>query len=329
MVEGLFSSRFGLVLCGTVFGLAAFAFLFVSFFGGGPGLSFFAFGAASSTVTATTTVIVGNATPVVSAITINNGSDITLTPNATTAVSVASTISDNNGCADVTNATATIMIYRSGYTSSTCLSTTSDLSCYRLTVFSTTSSCQNSVTVYTTTTFGVYYFAQATDASSSFASQNWKATLNVRDTANATASLDSSGVELLTLTAINVTTSSVDYGTLSASSTTGSTNQVTTSTNAGNSSTTLRLSANSTLTSGSNSIATSSQKYATSTFTVGVGTTSTDLTDTPVTVNGFFLTSPTSTSNVADEVFWGLTVPAGTATGTYNGVNLFTSLFQG
>ena len=275
---------------------------------------------------ASTTVVIGNSAPTVTNVVLNGAAAITLTANTTTAVSVNATISDNNGCSDITGGTTTVMIYRSSVTSSTCLTTASDLNCYRATVFTASSTC-SSGTQNTTTTFNVYYFANATDASSSFSSQNWIATVIFRDPSNATGSEDATGQELNTLTALDVTTSSINYGTLSASSTTGGTNQITTSTNAGNSTTTLRLSAVNTLTSGSNSIVTSSQKYASTTFTC-CGNGPIDLTDTPVTFAGLVLTTPTTTTNVAQEVYWGLSVAAGTATGTYNGTNLFTALFQ-
>ena len=283
-----------------------------------------AFGA-GTTQTASSTVTVGNAAPTVTNVILNGASSIVLTPNTVTAVSVNATISDNNGCSDVTGGTTTVMIYRSSITSSTCMTTANDLNCYRATAFTASSTCSGGTT-NTTTTFSVQYFAQATDSSSSFSAQNWLATVIFRDVNFTTGTADSTAQELLTLTAINVTTSSVNYGTLPASSTTGGTNQVTTSTNAGNSSTTLRLSANATLTDGASSIATSSQRYATSTFTFPGG--ATQLSASPVTVTGYFLTSPTSATAVDDPVFWGLEVPAGTPSGTYSGVSLFTSLFQ-
>jgi len=281
--------------------------------------------------TATSTVVVGNAAPTVTVVTMNNGTDVTLTTNTTTNVSVNATISDNNGCGDVTGASAStsIVLYRSGVTSSTCRGSQNALNCYLATAFTASSTCASNTT-NTTTTFAVQYFAQATDASSSFPGDNWQATVIFKDTSAATGTADSLGgstPNVLTLNAINVTTSSVNYGTLSASSTSGSANQVTTSTNAGNSTTTIRLSAQSTLTSGANSIVTSSQRYATSTFTFPGG--ATQLTESAVTVTGYLLTAPTSTGNVQQSpVFWGLEVAAGTATGTYSGVNLFTSLFQ-
>ena len=278
-------------------------------------------------VNLTSQVIVGNALPTVSGVAVNAGANITLTTNATTAIAVNATVTDNNGCSDILNGSSTILLYRSGITSSTCMTGANNANCYLATAFTSTSSCQSSVTINTTTTFGVYYFANATDASSSFNANTWLATVVARDGSNSTGTADlATGVEVLTLTGINVTTSSVNYGSLSANSDTGAVNQMTTSTNAGNSSTTLQLSAQSTLTSGANSISTSSQHYSTSTFTYAG--TSTALTAVAVTVPGFLLTAPTSTNNVQQVVFWGLAVPSGAATGTYTGTSVFTSLFQ-
>lgn len=274
----------------------------------------------------TSSVIVGNAAPTVTAVVLNGGSAITLTSNATTSYNISYTVSDNNGCSDITGAKTTSTALRAGV-SATCAvpsPTTSNLSCY-LYVTHVTSTCSGN-SLNATDTVQIFYFADATTASSSFPSQDWTAFVIAADANGATSSATSTHVELNVLTAINVTTSSINYGTLSASSTTGATNQNATTTNAGNSSTTLQLRASATLTSGANSIATTSQRYATSSFTFPGG--ATQLTESNVTVTGFFLLTPTSTTNVAQTTFWGLQVPAGTATGTYTGTNAFTSLFQ-
>ena len=285
-----------------------------------------AFGAASTTVSVDTSVVVDNATPTVSSVVLNESvSPIILTPNATTAVTVSFRIQDANGCEDViVNGNTTSSAFRSGVTSAC---SASNLNCYISST--TTSNCAgNASTTDATTTFFIYYFADSTDgASSSFDAQDWVGYAAVRDASGASSTATSTHRELGVLTAINVTTSSINYGTISAGDNTGATNQNATSTNAGNSSTTLRLHAISTLNDGgSNSIATSSQVYSTSSFTYPG--TSTALTDSAVTVGGFFLTSPTSTTNVAQTTFWGLAVPPGTATGTYTGTTRFTSLWQ-
>jgi hypothetical protein len=273
----------------------------------------------------TSQVIVGTSVPTISAISINGGTAITLTANTTTPINVNATITDANGCGEITTGTTTVLLYRSGVTSSTCLGASSSLNCYIATAFTASSTCSAGVQ-NTTTTFSLQYFAQATDASSSFSGQGWVATVLYRTPDNTTGTADSTSVTLNTLTAINVTTSSINYGTITANSNTGSTNQQTVTANAGNSSSSLQLSAQSTLTSGANSIATSSQGYYTSAFTYPGA--STPLSGTAATVTGFTLTSPTSTTNVSGTIYWGLAVPNATPTGTYSGTNVFTALFH-
>jgi hypothetical protein len=234
----------------------------------------------------------------------------------------------DNSCSEITGGAATVLLYRSGVTSSTCLTSQNSEDCYLASAFTASSTCSGG-SINTTTTFPVEYFAQATDASSSFPNQNWIATVIFNDSADATSSADStyatSSNVISTLTAINITKSSINYGLIAPSSTTGSANQTTTIQNAGNSSTTLQLSGTA-LAHGSFTIATSSQAYSTSTFTYQG--TSTALVASPVTVSGFLLTSPTSTTNVQSTLYWGLGVPNSSATGTYSGTDAFTATFS-
>lgn len=274
----------------------------------------------------TSSVTVGASAPTVSGTTLNGGATITLNPNTTTSISVFSTITDNNGCAEINGGTTSILVYRNGVTSSTCAGSPNNLNCYIASAFTATSTCTGtSTTENTTTTFGIYYFAQATDASSSFPTDSWRATVKFTSADGTTSTQDSATDTLATLTALNITTSSINYGTLAASSTSGSTNQTTTITNAGNSSSTLNLSGTA-LVSGSNSIATSSQHYATSSFTYGGAEQL--LSGSAVSVSGFKLTSPTSTNSVSGTIFWGLGVPAGSATGTYTGTSTYAAVFS-
>lgn len=278
--------------------------------------------------TVSSSVIVGNSAPTASAVLVNGGiGPITLNANGTTSVVVTATITDNNGCSDVFSlGTTTVYLYRSGFTSSSCIATQNPLNCYRQS-FQQHNCVGTSTTAFATSTFAVQYFSQATDASSSFPGQFWMATVIVQDGSNATSSADSpQTVVLNTLTAINLATTTINYGTISANTNTGGTNQQVLVRNVGNSSSTVQLSANPTLTSGSNIIATSSQVYASSSFTYGAGGIA--LSGTPTTVPGFTITAPTSTATSSRTTFWGLGVPGGTATGTYSGTNVFTALFQ-
>lgn len=312
MIENRYGrEQIGMILVAAIFA-AAFLMIFSTVFA----------------VNIGTQVIVDNATPAVSTVKVNNDSNVNLTENTTTNVNIIATVTDDNGCADVNPGTAVILLYRQGITSSTCNSSQNALNCYKATAFTATSTCaagsQN-----TTTTFAVQYFAQATDASSSFPTQNWMATVIFTDPQAASDSEDSqsgSTPDVITTIGINVTTSSINYGTIAANANTGAVNQLATSTNAGNSSTTLQIRASATLTSAPNSIVTSSQRYATSSFSFPGG--ATQLAETLTTVTGFLLTAPTSTTNVSRATYWGLEVPNGTATGTYSGTNVFSALFQ-
>ncbi|OGY99652.1 MAG: hypothetical protein A2945_03335 [Candidatus Liptonbacteria bacterium RIFCSPLOWO2_01_FULL_52_25] len=265
-----------------------------------------------------------NSTPVVSAVSLNHGNPIILSPNATASIDINYTVTDDNGCADVTNTTSTAF---RGSVSSTCAvpnPTTNNLNCY-LFLTHTTSSCASNA-FNATDTVGIYYFAQSTgDASSSFPSDRWYAYASAIDAANATGSATSSNVNVNVLLALNITAPSISYGTVLASSTTGATNQTTTIQNVGNASQTLKIYGTA-LNFGSNSIATSSQHYATSSFTFGGF--EQVLNELAQSVSGFLLAAPTSTSAVQRDIFWGIGVPSGNVTGTYSGTNIFTAFWS-
>ena len=274
----------------------------------------------------TSQVVVGTSAPSVSGVSVNGGSAITLTAATTTNINVVATITDANGCSEITPGTTTVLLYRSGVTSSTCAGAANQLNCYIATAFTASSTCAGG-TQSATTTFAVQYFAQATDSSSSFSGQSWMATVIFRTPDNTTGTADSSGQTLNTLTAINVSTSSINFGTITANTNTGSTNQLTPVTNAGNSSSSLQLSVLSTLTSGANAIpTTTSQTYLNTSFTFQGS--SVFITAAPATVAGFTLTSPSSTTNVSGTIYWGLAVPNSQATGTYTGTNVFSALWH-
>lgn len=267
-------------------------------------------------------VTVGAATPTVSSVTITPSAPIVLTANTTTPINVTAIIADNNGCAALDNGTRTIELYRTSL-AATCAA--SNLNCYTATVFTATSSCSGGTSENVTTTFNVYYFADATDASSSHSTDSWQATMSVTSNAGTTSTASSATTSLQTLTALNVTEAAINYGSLSASSTSPS-SQTTTISNVGNSTTTLQLSGTA-FVAGSNNFATSSQHYATSSsFTYGTGDNT--LQQSATTFTNFILATPTTTTAVSNFVYWKLNVPAGTATGTYTATTTFSSLWH-
>jgi hypothetical protein len=256
--------------------------------------------------------------PTVTNVVLNNAASITLTPNATTSISVVASTTDPGGPGNISYATGTI--YRTSLGASC---TANNANCYQI----ASSSCIFTGSTSTVTcTAGLYYFAQSTgNASSNFPSDSWTGAISVVNGQGGKTLATSTGQNVNVLTAINITTSSINYGTLIPSSTTGSADQTTTVTNAGNSSTTLQLSGTA-FVKGAITIATSSQHYATTTFTFG-GSES-QLSGSPTTVSGFVLSGATSTTNVSGTIFWGDTVPVGVPTGTYTASTTFTSAFS-
>lgn len=250
--------------------------------------SIFEAGAAS----APSQVTIPNSTPVVSQVVLNAGNSITLTGNTTTTVQVNFVVTDNNGCNDVfLRGSVLAVVYRSGISGgSSCA--TSTFGCYRMSTTTQSTCTANATTTLATSTFELYYFADATDSSSSYPAQDWVAYVSATDELGGNHTATSTHVELNTITSIDTSTSSVNYGQVNPNTNTGSTNQTVGVKNAGNSSTTLKLNAQQTLTLNQNTITTSSQHYATSSFTYGGSEQS--LQDAATQVSGFLIQNPPS-----------------------------------
>lgn len=269
--------------------------------------------------TASTSVTVGNATPSVSLVTLNDSSAITLVENSTRTVYATSTVSDGNGCSTIAGVTTDF--YRSGVTAASCDTPgeASNNSCYprvSCTVVAGTCSGGSDTTADYVCSTALQYYADPTD-SGTYAAQTWTATTYVTDL-SATSSADGSA-ELNTLAALDVT-SSISYGTLAANSNTGTANSTTTITNTGNVNIDPELSGTD-MASGGDTITVDNQEYGASNFTYGSGT---DLSTTPTSLD---ITLPQRTSGaVTDDVLWGIGVPAGTPSGSYTGTNTFSAV---
>lgn len=307
----------GLVKILAVLFIFAGAFLLVArvVFGGG---------VATSTVVSSSATVTSTA-PIIATLVVNGATAISLTANATTAVTVAAGVVDYNGCTDFTNSTETVALFRGDIATSSCLgsSTPNPLFCYTSSAF-TTSSCTGSGSGNGTTTFGVYYFASPTDnASYTYYQKGWQGALTITNPGHLSNTSSSATTTLNSLEAISPSPTSIAYGSL-APAQVSSPAQTTSILDVGNTSTSFQFSAQTALTSGSNVIVTSSQQYATSSgFTYGTGQA---LSSTAITLNGLSLAAPISTTTVSTNIFWLLQIPTGTPTGSYSGSNLFTGL---
>ena len=307
------------------------------------------------------TLTVSNVAPTVSGagISINGGSDITLTVEAveTTVFMLSFVTSDNNSC-DAAGGGAgdeitdyNLSLYRSGVGSTTCAVTGPYNAnfCYPSSVAPTAwnLSCTASTTTCTGATdtdmtwdctFPLWYIADPTGGTASttqYPSQNWLAQVQGIDDDSAVGTLGEStvGVNVNPLLAFELNTLSIPYGALEpgqqtdplmATTTISATGNVGVDKNVtGESMCTTYTSSNHCAPSATSTIPESEQVFATSTVTYAEGTSISSTTPTLVDLN--VLKSTATSTQAAANAYWGIRVP-GTITfaGAYTGENTFT-----
>lgn len=254
--------------------------------------------------------------PAISNLKFNNDANIALTEGTTKLITATATTTDQNGYADMLYATSTF--YRSGVGSSC---TADNNNCYQVASTSCSfSSCSGNVCSVTCSA-NVQYFADPTDAGSTFSAENWFAKMTVVDSTTLKDNSTSVGVEMYTLRALG-SVSSIDYGSLNVGSDTGSTNAVSTLTNTGNDKVNVMLDGTNLVGPSSNAIPVDKQKYATTSFTYGACALCQFLTGTSTLLN-INIAKPTTTTPVTGNLYWGISVPIGTSGETHQGTNTF------
>ncbi len=247
--------------------------------------------------------------PTISGLVFNNGDPIALIEGTTASVSATAIVSDPNGFGDFNTATRSAIFYRSGVGSGC---TADNNNCYVIPVC-TYSSCVG-ISCNLTCTAAMYYFADPTDIGG-FSAQNWLARVTAYDITNQSDTDTSLSVELDTLFALDVATSSINYGSLDVGQDTGSTNSIARLRNTGNAS--INPQTSGTDMTGPSTIPVSRQKYLNTSFTYSSGG---NILDTVAAWLGFSLNKPTSTTPVEADSFWGLGLPAVIQAGIYTGV---------
>jgi hypothetical protein len=276
----------------------------------------------------TTSVSVGNASPAITNVAITQ-SPIVVTENTTAGINVTADISDGNGCSDVfSSGTMSGVLYRSGLAATSSCAQNA-LNCYRFTF--TTTSVANACTggsdtaMTVSSTILVWYFAEATDASSSlgYAAQSWIAYVYATDYAASSSNATSTAtVDLNTLLGLQVT-AAINYGTVAANGDTGSTNQSATTTNTGNSK--LNIEFSGTDMTGPATLAATQQKYGTTTVTYASLTYT--LSNSAALKQTKLGIAVTSTAAAASTTYWGIAIPNGQTPGSYSGTNTFTAVW--
>ncbi len=252
-------------------------------------------------------------------ITLNGGADITLTPNATTTVYATGTVTDFNGYADIVAGTSTI--YRSG-AGAACSADTNN--CY---ISTTSAQCQftncSGNTCVLSCRADIYFHADPTDAST-YEGEEWLAYMEVEDAGGGYDFASASGVELLTLRALNVD-NGINYGSLAPADNTGNYNPTTTVSNIGNTPFDIEIDGTDLTDGGSSIIPSTEQKFSTSTFSYSACVTCSVVSSTTPTELSVNLAKPTSpTPPITTNVYWGIEVPLGVNSAPHQGINVFT-----
>lgn len=267
---------------------------------------------------------VNNASPVVTSVAINGGSDISLTEGTTTSIALSATITDNNSCEDIGEVEASIYRSSVGFAACDTNDEDDDANCYAQITCSVALSgntCDGTSDAAATyqCTVNIQYFADPTDSDTEFPSDTWKSTFVAIDDDDASSSTEiSTGVEINSLVGYDVTTS-IAYGNLSVGQTNDPLDKTTTVTATGNVGLDQELSGEDMTDGGVNSITVDNQKYALASSTTYASGTA--LSGTPTEVELNVAKTRLLASPGIKNTWWGLFIPPGTAAGSYSGTN--------
>ena len=270
---------------------------------------------------------VANHDPTAGTATLNGGSSITLVENSSTTVSATATVSDAEGHADIETIIGRAL--RSGVSATSCVQ--NDNNCYH-DYSCVTSSCSGDSCV-ATCSWNLWFHADPTD-SGDYSAQNWTACFDVYDYQDASGtSAALSGVELNTLVALDLSTSSILYlywwdgENLSPGSTSnkGDLTETTTITDTGNAAIYTYISGTHLYATTGAFIGVDQQQYTT-TSVMGYGDGDAYTLSPDPTLIELDLTKPTShPSNSTDDVYWGLQIPSTQEAAYYSGTTTFTA----
>jgi len=262
---------------------------------------------------------------------LNSGNSISLNEGVSTTITATGTFSDPNGWQDVAgggqaaeiwqhNCEEEVRLYRSGVSGGEACNE-NDNNCYGGNGGFTcaTSNCSSNSCDFSVSR-DVWFHADPTD-SGTWESEDWRFYMYIEDLQSNTDTA-STNEELNTLHALDVSTSSIDYGSLNPGADTGTLNQTTTVTDTGNAAIDIYLYGDD-IESALSSIAVGQQEYDVSSSTsYGSGT---DATSTVTNKVELDLSKPTahSPNTSTDDIYWGLGIPSVQKAGSYTGTTTF------
>jgi hypothetical protein len=252
------------------------------------------------------------------------------------ATTSSTSVSDNNGCLDIVNGGyATSTIYWSGVAGEqNCAA--DDNTCYMIaeafctiTADSCTGSSDANLSYVCSTTLAFHALPTDDATNSPYVATNWLAGITVFDDDDAYGTATSvAGVDIITLTALEVSELAIPYNQIMSGQNTGAYNATTTILNYGNSPLNTGVDVNDMdkdILVGT--IEAENQQFATSTFAYGSGTWSVEEASSTLTVDTEIV-KPTSDTDFSDQIFWGIAIPSGRPSGTYTGMNIFTAILD-
>lgn len=284
---------------------------------------------------------INNVAPTVSNVVINGGEDILLNMRGMdeyVATTSSASISDNNGCQDIENGGyATGTIYWSDATGEhNCAQDDDD--CYpiantfcTITPGSCTGSSDSNLTYTCSTTIAFHAIPTDNATGSPYWDTNWLSGISVFDDDGTYGTATSvAGVDVVTLTALDVTEAAIPYGAIKGGQNSGDYNATTTIVNYGNSPLNAGIDVNDMDKDDPpiNLIEAENQQFATSTFIYGAGTWSVEEASSTLPVDIDVVRPTYAQTDVSDQIYWGIAIPSGKPSGTYTGLNTFTAILD-
>lgn len=264
---------------------------------------------------------VNNKSPSVPDVKLNNEQNIDLTEESTTTVNITGLLSDDNGDADISSAVA--KAYRTGIGAGGCSSYNAN-NCY-YNISCNLESTDGDTNRYATCTAVFWYIADPTSGAgiTPWSSENWEAFLEATDDDSATGSATSSvAVEVNDLAALDLDTGDIGYGSLGPGQDTGVINVTSTVAATDNCALDTNLSGTA-MTDDGNVIDVPYQEYSTTSAPYDNYGDGTDLATSTVEFELELAKSTATTTQSTSNIYWGLAVPGGQATGVYSGQNTF------
>lgn len=283
----------------------------------------------------TSTYTVNNVAPIVTGVELNSTNDIYLNFKGE-AEYVASTtsvsISDYNGCEDLSYATSSIY-WSSATNLENCAPDDDD--CYQIAsvncvLDSSTCTGYSDPTVTYTCTTSIAYHAIPTDATGGNpnSATYWLGGISVFDDdgARGVGTSTADVVDVITLNSLLITETEIPYGSVKGGQNTGTYNATTTVENAGNCPIDSDVEGtNMDRNGGGGTIGDWQQEFDLANFTYGAGTYHLSSTTAEL-VDVVAVKPTTATPDVSDQVYWGIGIPGGTLSGDYAGMNTFSAV---